>query len=58
MKYAAIALIGAASAKMSFGACPKVPLVADFDKEAFAGQWYEQLRESSFLYEFGQECVT
>ena len=53
-----IALIGATSARMSFGACPDVPLVADFDAAAFAGEWYEVLRESQFMYEMGQECST
>ena len=53
-----IALIGAAAARMSFGGCPEVPLVADFDASAFAGNYYEILRESMFMYEMGQECST
>ena len=57
MKYT-LALVGAASARMSFGACPKVDLVENFDAAAFAGEWYEVLRESNFMYEFGQECTT
>ena len=43
---------------MSLGACPKPALVADFDATAFAGNWYEIIRESSFMYEMGQECST
>ena len=53
-----VALVGAASARMSFGSCGQVSLVENFDKTAFAGEWYEILRESNFLYEFGQECTT
>ena len=53
-----IALVGAVSARMSFGACPEVELVSDFDAAAFAGNWYEVLRESQFMYEMGQQCST
>ena len=58
MKYAAIALLGAASARTSFGGCQPHTLQADFDSAAFAGNWYEQMREYSFMYEMGQECST
>ena len=55
---ALVALVGAASARMSYGACPKPTLVENFDASAFAGNWYEVLRESMFMYEMGQECST
>ena len=56
--YSLLILLGATSAKMSFGACPKPALQANFDSAAFAGNWYEILRDSSFMYEMGQQCST
>lgn len=62
MKFSTLALaaLGAADAKMLlFGQCPPTPqLVSNFDKERFAGNWYEVLRDSDFMFEMGQECVT
>ena len=56
--FSLIALVGAIDARMSFGACPKPTLVDNFDAAAFAGEWYEVLREGSFMYEMGQTCST
>ena len=51
-------LFGVTSGRMSFGSCPKPTLVADFDATAFAGDWYEVLKENSYMYEYGQDCST
>ena len=56
--FALAAFLGAAQAGLSFGSCPTPPLVENFDSAAFAGEWYEILRESQFMYEMGQQCST
>ena len=56
--FATLATIGTASAGMSLGACPTPTYVENFDSAAFAGKWYEQARDSVFMYEMRQECGT
>ena len=53
----ALALFGA-DARMSFGDCPKPNLQSNFDVNAYDGKWYEIKRDSVFMFEMGQECVT
>ena len=60
MKFSSLlmAAIGAADARMVFfEECPKAPY-ANVDKEKFAGNWYELLRDSDFMFEMGHECTT
>merc|ERR1719263_1411832 len=61
MKFSTLALaaIGAVDARIHFfDSCPKVEYAQNFDKNKFAGNWYEVLRDSEFFYETGHECVT
>ena len=60
MKFAALALaaLGVTDARMSFGKCPPVKLASNFDKEKFAGNYYEIARDSDFFFEMGHECTT
>tara|TARA_B110000503_G_C6984396_1_gene344627 strand:+ start:203 stop:751 length:549 start_codon:yes stop_codon:yes gene_type:complete len=61
MKFSALALaaLGDVNAMINlFGTCPEVKLAQNFDKAAFAGNWYEISRDGDFLVEMGQECVT
>ena len=61
MKLSLIALsaLGAVDARIHFfETCPEVKLASNFNKEKFAGNWYEIMRDSEFFYEMGQECTT
>ena len=53
----AIALSGA-DARMGFGKCPTPTLQANMNADSYAGKWYEIKRDSVFMWEMGQECVT
>ena len=52
------ALVGSSDAKISFGKCPEPERIANFDKARYAGQWYEQIRDTSNPWATGFECVT
>ena len=61
MKFSALALtaLGDVNAMINlFGTCPPVKLAENFDKAAYAGNWYEIARDSEFFYEMGHECTT
>ena len=53
-----ILFIGAASARLSFGACPKHDNIADFDATRYAGKWYEQVRDRFNPFTITTDCVT
>merc|ERR1712099_170325 len=61
MKFSTIAMaaLRATNARIHFfNKCPEVQLAQNFDKEKYAGNWYEVLRDSEFFYEMGHECTT
>ena len=47
-----------ADARMGFGACPAVNNVLTLDNAAFAGKWYEQVRDPENRYTLLTDCVT
>ena len=47
-----------AEARMWIGECPNIDWITNFDHAAFAGQWYEQERDSWFTMEMDQMCST
>merc|ERR1712086_981872 len=62
MKYttaiaAALALHGA-DARMAIGSCPEIQWDSGFDHARFAGNWYEQKRDSWMTMDMGQMCST
>merc|ERR1711907_646510 len=53
----ALAAIGV-DAKWSLGQCPKMTYIKDFNAEAYAGRWYEQVRDMFNPYTISTDCVT
>ena len=51
-------MIGAASAKWGFGACPKVEMMETIDMTKYAGHWFEIYRDTHNMYTQGADCVT
>ena len=45
-------------ARWSFGSCPKVENVSDFDPARYSGQWYEIVRDRQNPYTLSTDCVT
>ena len=54
----AVGLLNSAEAKMSFGSCPPKENMVPFDKERFAGKWFEQVRDPENIYTMSADCVT
>ena len=46
------------SARISAGKCPQVEYVKNFDSRAYAGKWYEQVRDRMNVYTLNADCVT
>merc|ERR1719163_1251542 len=59
MKYATLsaALLAGADARMWFGSCPTVNWEV-IDTSRFAGNWYEDKRDSFMTMDMGQRCST
>ena len=57
---AVAAILGAVQGRFKFGACPEPPaLVENFDAERYSGTWFEQMRDSAFLYDLvNSQCTT
>ena len=53
----ALALQGA-DARMGIGKCPDIQWDKGFDHARFAGNWYEQKRDSWMTMDMGQMCTT
>lgn len=45
-------------ARWSFGECPKVENMANFDPARYSGQWYEIVRDRQNPYTISTDCVT
>ena len=43
---------------MSFGKCPEENNMVPFNKERFAGKWFEQVRDPENIYTMSADCVT
>lgn len=50
---AVLALVGQATAKISWGFCPTPALQSNFDVNQYLGTWYEQARDKSILFQYG-----
>ena len=56
---AAIAMFtSSAEGKISFGSCPKVEYVSNFDAERYSGKWFEVVRDRTNPYTISTDCVT
>ena len=44
--------------RRSWGSCPEVQLVDNFDPQLYTGRWYEIRRDSEISFEKGSSCVT
>lgn len=53
---AVVALVGSASAKLSWGWCPEPALEPAFDATQYLGPWNEYARDKSILFEYG-DCT-
>ena len=53
---ALVALVGTASAKLSFGFCPEPTLKSGFSVDSYLGTWHEIARDKGILFEYG-DCV-
>ena len=51
-----LALLNQVHAGFNWGWCPDMPTKAAFDLNQYTGVWYEQKRDKTILYEYG-ECV-
>merc|ERR1719503_266558 len=51
-------MYGTSDAKTSYGSCPEVDYVADFQPERYVGRWYEVFRDKWNKYTLGTDCVT
>ena len=51
-----LALLNQVQCGFNWGWCPDMPTKASFDLNQYTGVWYEQKRDKSILYEYG-ECV-
>ena len=47
-----------ADARMSLGKCPESNNMVPFEKERFAGKWFEQVRDPENMYTMSADCVT
>jgi len=55
---AATLLSGEVEGRMSFGKCPEENNMVPFNKERFAGKWFEQVRDPENIYTMSADCVT
>jgi lipocalin len=56
---AAVALFtNSADAKISFGSCPTIENVSNFDADRYSGKWYEVVRDKMNPYTISTDCVT
>lgn len=56
---AALALFSnTAEAKISFGKCPEINNMSDFDAKRYSGKWYEIVRDRQNPYTISTDCVT
>ena len=56
---AALALFSnEAEAKISFGKCPKIEYMNDFDANRYSGKWFEIVRDRQNPYTISTDCVT
>ena len=51
-------MYGTSDAKMSFGSCPEVEMISDFQPQNYVGKWYEVYRDKWNKYSLGADCVT
>ena len=51
-------LMGEADALITRGSCPKIRNIDNFDKNRYAGKWYEQIRDRLNPYTISTDCVT
>ena len=51
-----LALLNSVQAGFNWGWCPDMSTKASFDLNQYTGVWYEQKRDKSILYEYG-DCV-
>ena len=51
-----LALLNQVQCAWNWGWCPEMPTKASFDLNQYTGVWYEQKRDKSILFEYG-ECV-
>ena len=54
------AVHGVVNCTISLGKCPAdgFPVEKNFDKERYAGRWYEQVRDKNMFFEKCAECTT
>lgn len=56
---AALAMFaGSADAKVSFGECPKMEYIDNFEASRYSGKWYEIVRDRQNPYTISTDCVT
>ena len=51
-------LMTAAEGRMSFGSCPEVKVMANFDKYRYVGKWYQIVRDYNLLWTPWVQCMT
>ena len=51
-------MYGSSEAKTSYGSCPQVYNMADFQPDKYVGKWYEVFRDKWNKYTLGTDCVT
>ena len=51
-----LALFNHVQAGWNWGWCPDMSTKANFNVDQYAGKWYEQKRDKSILFEYG-DCV-
>ena len=57
-KIVAVAALTIAAQSRTVASCMKPELEADFDLDAYLGDWYEQYRDLTIPYEPNGDCVT